>query len=117
MDTNPLSADPELIIAQHADFFVAGLTVITKLTEGKTYVCTRDDSRVPGKGIEGTQFEVFDGPHPAGLPGTHIHLLDPVGPNKTNWFISYADVICIGHLLMTGKLMTERIVSGRRSSG
>lgn len=111
MDTNPLSGDPELIIAQYKDHFVAGLNVISKLTDGKTYVCTRSDSRVPGKDIDNVNFEVFDGPHPAGLPGTHIHLLDPVTPNKTVWFIGYADVIAIGHLFTTGKLLAERIVS------
>ena len=86
-DTNPLAAEPELIIAEHYDEFVAGLNVITKLCDGKTFVCTRGDSRVPGKDIPEAQFEVFEGPHPSGLPGTHIHLLDPVGPTKTVWFI------------------------------
>lgn len=111
MDTNPLSSDPELIIADRKEHFISGLTVISKLTQGKTYVCTRADSRAPGKEIDGTQFEVFEGPHPAGLPGTHIHLLDPVTPSKTVWFINYADVIAIGHLFNTGKVLSERVVS------
>ena len=50
-DTNPLAAEPELVISQHADDFASGLRVVRQLTEGKTYVCTRDDSRVPGEGI------------------------------------------------------------------
>lgn len=111
MDTNPLAGDPELIIAQNKEHFVSGLMVISKLTEGKTYVCTRGDSRVSGKEVDNVQFEVFEGPHPAGLPGTHIHLLDPVNPGKTVWFIGFSDVIAIGHLFSTGKLMTERVVS------
>lgn len=111
MDTNPLSSDPELVIAQYKEQFVDGLSVISKLTEGKTFVCTRADSRVPGKEVDNTQFEIFEGPHPAGLPGTHIHLLDPVNPNKTVWFIGYSDVIAIGHLFRTGQLMSERVVS------
>ncbi len=49
IDTNPLAAEPELVIAAHNDFFVAGLRVIYKLTQGKTFVCTRVDSRVPGR--------------------------------------------------------------------
>ncbi len=51
------------------------------------------------------------GPHPAGLPGTHIHFVDPVGPNKTVWHINYQDVIAIGHLFTTGRIMTERVVA------
>ena len=80
MDTNPLSAEPELIIESQKDYFVAGLHVVSKLTTGTTYVCTREDSRVPGSDIAGVEFEQFSGGHPAGLVGTHIHYLDPVGP-------------------------------------
>ena len=33
--------------------------------------------------------EYFSGPHPAGNPGLHIHLLEPVRRNKTVWHIGY----------------------------
>ena len=111
MDTNPLAAEPELIISNHSDEFIAGLHVVSKLTSGKTFVCTRNDSRIPGDKVPGVVQEEFHGPHPAGLPGTHIHILDPVGPNKTVWQIGYQDVIAIGHLFTTGRLMTKRTVS------
>ena len=110
-DTNPLAAEPELIIAANTELFVSGLQVIARLTQGKTYVCTRDDSRVPGDNIPDVVFEQFQGPHPAGLAGTHIHFLDPVGPNKTVWQIGYQDVIAIGHLFTTGKIMSERVIA------
>jgi Na+-transporting NADH:ubiquinone oxidoreductase subunit A len=111
IDTQPLAAEPELIIEQHKEDFINGLTVITKLTRGKTFVCTREHSRIPGNNIPNTHFESFGGPHPAGLVGTHIHFLDPVGPQKTVWFINYQDVIAVGHLFRTGRLWTERVVS------
>ena len=53
----------------------------------------------------------FNGPHPAGLPGTHIHLLAPVSLQRTVWHVGYQDVIAIGSLLMTGSLLVERIVA------
>ena len=111
MDTNPLSAEPELIISNHSEHFSTGLQVITQLTSGKTFVCTRNDSRIPGDKVPNVVQEEFHGPHPAGLPGTHIHFLDPVGPNKTVWQIGYQDVIAIGHLFTTGRLMADRTVS------
>ena len=43
-------------------------------------------------------------PHPAGLPGTHIHFVDPVSREKTVWYINYQDVVALGHLLKTGTL-------------
>lgn len=111
IDTNPLAAEPELIIDQQKEHFVHGLALISKLTKGKTFVCTRDDSRVPGRELANVEFHAFSGPHPAGLPGTHIHFLDPVGPHKTVWHINYQDVIAVGHLARTGKVMTEKVIS------
>ena len=111
MDTNPLAAEPELVIGNETENFIAGLTVITKLTEGKVFVCTRSDSRIPGDKVPNVVTEEFHGPHPAGLPGTHIHLLDPVGPEKTVWQIGYQDVIAIGNLFRTGELLLDRVIS------
>jgi Na+-transporting NADH:ubiquinone oxidoreductase subunit A len=111
MDTNPLAADPELIIGQKKEQFVAGLLALSKLTRGKTFVCTRFDSRIPDKKIPNVEFEQFKGPHPAGLVGTHIHFLDPVGPKKTVWHIGYQDVIAVGQLFSTGELNCERVIS------
>ena len=53
----------------------------------------------------------FGGPHPAGLSGTHIHFIEPVGANKTVWTINYQDVIAIGRLFTTGRLNTERVIA------
>ncbi len=111
MDTSPLSAEPELIVDQHKELFVTGLSAIRHLTSGKTFVCTRNDSRIPGRNLASVQFEEFAGCHPAGLAGTHIHFLDPVGPKKTVWTIDYQDVIAIGHLVSTGRILTERVIA------
>jgi Na+-transporting NADH:ubiquinone oxidoreductase subunit A len=73
------------------------------------YLCKAAGAKIGGNGI--AKEEEFDGPHPAGLPGTHIHLLDPVGGKKTVWHINYQDVIAIGKLFTTGKLASERVVS------
>lgn len=111
MDTQPLAAEPELIIDQRRADFVHGLQVLKALTDGVVFVCVRADSRVPGGGTPGVQFEEFVGPHPAGLPGTHIHTLDPVHARKSVWHVNYQDVIAIGHLFLTGQILTERVIS------
>lgn len=111
IDTKPLAADPKVIIEQNKDLFISGLTVVSKLTRGKTFVCSAPDAGTPGENIPDVQIEQFAGPHPAGLPGTHMHVLDPVGDSKINWHIDYQEVIAIGHLFTTGKIMTERVVS------
>ncbi|MFU8816775.1 MAG: Na(+)-translocating NADH-quinone reductase subunit A [Pseudomonadales bacterium] len=111
IDTNPLAAEPGLIIAEHAEQFGAGLDVLSRLTAGKLFVCHREGQQVPVGSDSRISAEAFSGPHPAGLPGTHIHFLDPVGPHKTVWFVGYQDVIAIGYLFLEGQLWTERVVA------
>ena len=111
MDSNPLAADPAVVIREHPEDFRHGLTALAKLLEGPVYVCKAPGTELPVP--EGGQFRVaaFEGPHPAGLPGTHIHFLDPVGAHKTVWHLNYQDVIAIGKLMTTGRLWTERVIS------
>ncbi|MCA9136993.1 MAG: Na(+)-translocating NADH-quinone reductase subunit A [Planctomycetales bacterium] len=111
IDTNPLAACPATAMADRKDQFILGLTAITKLTEGAVHVCKAPGSEIPGASVQGVTVTEFGGPHPAGLVGTHIHELDPVGPHKKVWYIGYQDVIAIGALLTTGKLDVRRVVS------
>lgn len=109
MDTNPLAAKAELIIKEEEQAFANGLKVLTRLTDGKVFVCQKPNVVLPK--VAGTSCEEFDGPHPAGLAGTHIHFLDPVCEGKTVWSINYQDVIAYGKFFTTGKLPTERIIA------
>ena len=109
MDTNPLAADPQLVIAEQADAFKAGVQVLKRLTDGQVFVCKAPGANIPTAGIETT--EEFSGPHPAGLAGTHIHKLDAASVTKTVWSIGYQDVIAIGQLFTTGSLNSERVIS------
>ena len=108
MDTNPLAGDQALAIARQPEAFVDGISVISKLTEGTVFVC-RDPKASFDAGS--AQVETFSGKHPAGLVGTHIHHLDPVGEGKEVWHLSAQDVIAIGRLFKEGVLSTERVVS------
>ncbi|MGY0399770.1 MAG: Na(+)-translocating NADH-quinone reductase subunit A [Ostreibacterium sp.] len=110
IDTNPLSINPDEVISAEADMFEAGLVALSQLTEGKTYLCKGHGSGVLA-GSAAVEVAEFSGVHPAGLVGTHIHLLDPVNSNKTVWHINYQDVIAVGRLLTTGKLDTTRTIA------
>ena len=110
IDTDPLSVNPEIAVAEKSEAFLMGLRALTHLTD-HVNVCVGPTVDVPGNGIEGINFHTFEGPHPAGLPGTHIHMIDPVGPNKTVWHIGYQDVSAVGILVSTGKLDSQRYVS------
>jgi Na+-transporting NADH:ubiquinone oxidoreductase subunit A len=109
MDTHPLAADPQIVIAEQTDAFKAGVQVLKRLTDGQVFVCKAPGANIPTAGIETT--EEFSGPHPAGLAGTHIHKLDAASVTKTVWSIGYQDVIAIGQLFTTGSLNSERVIS------
>ena len=111
IDTNPLAPPPDLVVEPHAEDFRTGLYALSKLTEGKTYLCRTPGSSIPSVATATVRVVEFEGPHPAGLVGTHIHFLDPVGPKKIVWHIGYQDVIAVGKLLSTGSLFAERVVS------
>jgi len=111
IDTHPLAADPELVIAQYKDYFVAGMNVLDVMGDHAVHLCTAPNVNLPVKAAGSVRVHEFAGPHPAGLPGTHIHMIDPVGPNKTVWYINYQDVIAIGCLFQTGKIFAERVIS------
>lgn len=109
IDTRPLAADPAVVIKARAEDFSNGLTIVAKLTSGKTYLCKATGSDVVS--VDTVETAEFSGPHPAGLPGTHIHFIDPVNAEKAVWHIDYQAVIAIGALFSTGKLNIDRVVS------
>ncbi len=110
-DTNPHAVLPEVVIEKRRGDFDHGLQLISKLTEGTTYLCVTPNSGIE-KGLDAeVQTEFFSGPHPAGTVGLHIHRLDPVNREKVVWHIGYQDVINIGSLFATGKLVVKRVIS------
>jgi len=111
MDTNPLSADPQPLILAQRQAFDAGLTLLTHLTDGKVHVCQASGGKLGGHSQGKVTFNTFAGPHPAGLPGTHIHFLEAVSLTKQVWHLNYQDVIAIGKLFTTGELYTDRVIA------
>ena len=108
VDTRPFAPDPAAIAAAHAGHFAHGLAALRLLTPGKTYLCHRQGVALPR--VEGIIDAGFSGPHPAGLPGTHIHHLHPVGSAGSVWQIHYQEVIALGHLLKSGTIWQRRII-------
>ncbi|WP_068546065.1 Na(+)-translocating NADH-quinone reductase subunit A [Thalassotalea crassostreae] len=108
MDTNPLAADPQVIIAEDSEAFTNGLAVLETLTSGKVFVSKAPGADIPAGNATVTEFA---GKHPAGLVGTHIHFLSPVSAEKMVWHLGYQDVIAFGKLFTTGKIDSSRVVS------
>lgn len=111
MDSEPLSADAEVVIADAADAFVKGLEAVASLSDGKTWLCHKTGATIPGGDLASVDVADFSGPHPAGLAGTHIHFLSGTSSEKPVWTIGYQDVIAIGRLIETGKIDSSRVIA------
>jgi Na+-transporting NADH:ubiquinone oxidoreductase subunit A len=111
IDTRPHAPDVNTVLADRHDDFRTGVAVLARLTEGPTYVCVAPGFAVDLPASPKVSVEVFDGPHPAGNAGTHIHLLCPVDHERCVWHVGYQDVAAIGRLFTTGEVDVERVVS------
>ncbi|NMP32189.1 Na(+)-translocating NADH-quinone reductase subunit A [Thalassotalea sp. M1531] len=109
MDTNPLAANPEVVINEQSEAFKNGLTVLSRLTEGEVFVSKAPGANIPTNSTE--KVNEFAGKHPAGLVGTHIHFLKPVGAEKFVWHLNYQDVIAFGNLFTSGQIDSARVIS------
>jgi len=111
IDTNPLAVDPAFFIEKEAEAFQNGLTVLSRIADCPIYLCTAPDSGIECPASDRFHHAEFEGPHPAGLVGTHIHFLEPVSKNRTVWHIGYQHVKAIGKLFTSGRLPTERMIT------
>ena len=111
MESEPLAADAATIIADAGSAFASGLAAVALLSDGPTWLCHKPGDAIPGGDVAGVSVATFDGPHPAGLAGTHIHFLAPLSSDKSVWTIGYQDVIAIGRLLETGHLDPSMVIA------
>lgn len=111
IDTRPHAPSPALGLAGREAEFAAGLQALATLTDGDVIVCHAPSLALALPPLPRLRAEQFDGPHPAGNVGWHIHRLRPVDLERRVWHLGYADVLAIGHLLRTGRLDVERVVS------
>ncbi len=111
-DSEPLAADVDTVMAGSEAHFARGLEALAKVAAGvPVYVCKSRGSAVSAPGGGNLRLEEFEGPHPSGTAGLHIHVLDPVDRNKQVWHLGYQDVIAIGKLFESGVLPVERVIS------
>lgn len=110
-DTRPLSADPAVVVATDTESFISGLRLLPLLTAGAVYLCTGPDWNIEIPDLERLEQVTFSGPHPAGLPGTHIHHLFPVNTDRVAWQINYQDVMAIGKLFTDGLVPNSRVIA------
>lgn len=111
VDTDPLAADPQVVVNERREDFVNGLRVLARLTDGRLFLCQAPDADIPALDDPRLVVAEFGGRHPAGLVGTHIHCLDPVDAESRVWHLGYQDVIAFGVLFTEGRLDVSRVIA------
>ncbi|MDQ1345200.1 MAG: Na+-transporting NADH:ubiquinone oxidoreductase subunit [Pseudomonadota bacterium] len=111
MDTNPVAPDPRILIGEYGADFADGIEILAALLDGQVYVCCGPGPDLKLPAHPRVSLAEFAGPHPAGLPGTHIHSIAPVSAHRSAWYVGYQDAIAIGRLFTTGRISPERVIS------
>lgn len=86
--------------AEDAKALEAGAKFLSGITEGKVYVSSRAEDRMPR--IEGAVNVEIKGPHPAGLPGVQAANIAPVNKGETIWTLTAETMWRIGKLVTEG---------------
>jgi Na+-transporting NADH:ubiquinone oxidoreductase subunit A len=110
-DSAPLAADHDFILKDKKAEINIAIKKIALLTDGKVYLNFAKKSSLAELIENNTSVEInyFDGPHPAGLVGTHINKIKPINKSEVIWTLAAADLVTIGHLFITGEFLPERL--------
>lgn len=111
-DSNPLGPDLDFVYDGQKTYFQKGIEVLKRLTEGKIHLGISSDSEAETfLDAEGVELNAFEGPHPAGNVGVHIHHLDPILPGDEVWYLYPHGVVTIGKLFQEGIFDPSKIIA------
>jgi len=111
LDSNPFAPPPELQTLGHESDFQVGLDALAKFSEVNLIYRqeTTCDAFTQAKNVK---HHTAEGPHPVGNSSVHIHFISPIEHHDdVVWTLTAYDVICIGHLLRTGRMLLEKVIS------
>ncbi len=112
MDTEPLAADPVFATQGAAEDLQAGIAVLKALCSGKIYVTLAAGSQpAEYSGLQGVELHGFEGPHPAGLVGTHIDRIDPIRAGEAVWYLKAQELRMLGQWQRSSQFPTHRVVA------
>ena len=113
MDTAPLAADPAFAVQGRKAQLQRGLDLLRQLTDGKVYLALRaaGSNQSDLRDLGGVEVHDFDGPHPAGLVGTHISRIRPLRTGESAWCVRLQDVVRLGEWAESGRYPAKTVVA------
>ena len=107
----PFHPAPQIYLHGNEALFHFGLSVLSKLAEGRVYVCKHSAHAEWTSSLEGLINLTYTGNYPAHDPGVLLYRMKSSSEENRAWFMDGQDVLLIARLLRTGFYPTERIVS------
>ena len=113
LESAPFAPPAEMQIEGYEKEFQAGLLALSKLTSGSVHLVYRKGTSCEAFiNAENVEKHTAEGPHPIANHSVHIHHIDPIEKNnEIVWTVTAYDVVCIGVLLITGRIHTDRVIS------
>lgn len=111
-DSAPLAPDYEFIFKNDQAALQTGINALSKLTNGVVYlgISPKQNNGVFAS-LKNVMINMFEGPHPAGNAGVHIHHVSPLFKGDTIWTVSPQAVVFIGRLFLEGKLDVTKTIA------
>ena len=85
----------------------AAITALARICP-KVHLTVPGGSKVPAlEGLDGVERHTFSGPHPSGVPGVQVNLVDPPRGSNQVWVVRAWDAAAMGRALLTGEFPAE----------
>ncbi|MCM1518103.1 MAG: Na(+)-translocating NADH-quinone reductase subunit A [Pseudoflavonifractor sp.] len=99
-DSAPLAPDLSLMVGGSPTALAVAVRALRIVTTGKVYIGVSPKTTIPP--VEGAEMVMFEGPHPAGLPGIQAANIRPVNKGETIWTLDIITLWRLGRLIETG---------------
>jgi len=106
VNTAPLSVDLKPVLESEKLAFQAGVTALSKLTNGSVVVTSGKAMK-----LQHAEIQTISGPHPAGNVGIQIHHSKPIKPSEIVWTVNAQHVITLGKLFLNGSYSPDIFVT------
>ncbi|SCA58760.1 Na(+)-translocating NADH-quinone reductase subunit A [Chlamydiales bacterium SCGC AB-751-O23] len=113
IESAPFTTPQEMQVKGMEKEFQLGVDVLSKLTEGSVHLVHKKNCSLDAfTKVQNAKCHSFSGPHPCANPSLHIYHIDPIKNYKeTVWTLDAYDVLCIGHLFLHNKILTDKIIA------
>ncbi|MCF6212957.1 MAG: Na(+)-translocating NADH-quinone reductase subunit A [Flavobacteriaceae bacterium] len=110
-NTAPLATDYAFILKDKKEAFAAGITALSKLTDGSVNLGISSKDADFFSAIADANIYQVTGKHPAGNVSFQIAKVNPINQGDKVWVVNPQDVAIIGHLFLTGHYKPERTIA------